>query len=91
MKVTTQVGTIRGQTGGYLWEARLSQGPTSYGLNPSTLYKGGGRVARLVLYQRLGAGGSVRKVAVYDRGWRYGRLRHLPAVRHLIRRLERCL
>ena len=80
-------GVLRGEVGGYLWEVRLSPGPTSYGLNPRTLYKGGGRVTRLALYQRLGASGLTRKVAVYDHGWRFGRRKFMGAIRRLLRDL----
>lgn len=82
-------GLMRGECGGYQWEVRLTRGPVSYGLNPSTLYKGAGRIARLVLYQPIPGTRACRKVAAFDRGWQFGRKEHLSAIQRVVRYLER--
>ncbi len=82
-------GVIRGEAGPYQWEARLARGPVSYGLDPVTLYKGPGRIARLVLYLTLPGTRSRRKVAAFDRGWRFGRKEHLAVIRRVVRYLDR--
>lgn len=81
-------GVLRGEWGRYRWEARLARGPVSYGIDPYTLYKGRGRIARLVLYENEG-GRPARKVAAFDRGWLFGRKEHLPAVERVVSYLER--
>lgn len=82
-------GIVRGECGGYQWEARLTRGPVSYGLDPQTLYKGAGRIARLVLYQGTPASRLPRKVAAFDRGWLFGRKAHLTAITRIVAYLER--
>lgn len=92
-------GSLRGEAGHYLWEARLARRPIVDGLDPSSLYKGYGRIIRLVIFERLAetqeslAGGQrpwlFRKVASYDRGWHFGRRRHLPVIRKIVQHLER--
>lgn len=81
-------GLVRGEVGRYSWEARLTRGPVSYGLDPETLYKGCGRIARLVLYEALPGTGVRRKVAAFDRGWQFGRKEHLSAIRRVVSYLE---
>ena len=81
-------GLVAGEVGSYSWEARIGRGPLSYGINPETLYKGEGRVARLVLYRRVGAAGLRRKIAAYDRGWLFGRKYNLEIIRRLVEYLE---
>jgi hypothetical protein len=80
-------GVMQGTCGPYHWEARMARGPVSYGLDPHTLYKGGGRIVRLVLYEQLA--GTRRKVAAYDRTWQFGRKEHLATIERLVRYLER--
>lgn len=92
-------GTLRGEVGQYLWEARLARKPIIDGLDPSSLYKGYGRIIRLVVFEKLAeteeglAGGHrpwlFRKVASYDRGWYFGRRRHLPVIQRIVQHLER--
>lgn len=82
-------GVVHGECGGLRWEARLTRGPVSYGLNPATLYKGGGRIARLVLYQPIPGTRLDRKVAAFDKGWQFGRQQHLSALRRVVTYLER--
>lgn len=83
-------GVMRGECGRYRWEARMARGPVSYGLDPGTLYKGQGRIVRLVLYETLaGRAGAHRKVAAYDRGWQYGRKEHFGTIQSVVRYLER--
>lgn len=82
-------GMMRGECGRFHWEARLARGPVSYGLHPDTLYKGDGRIVRLVLYEALSGNGAVRKVAAYDRGWLHGRKEHLAVIQRVVRYLER--
>lgn len=77
-------GVIRGEAGRFRWEARLTRGPVSYGLDPETLLKGPGRIARLVLYETVPGTRLDRKVALFDRGWQYGRKEHLTAVRRVV-------
>lgn len=99
VRVTERVpasGIVWGRIGRYTWEARLGRKALSYGLNPQSLYKGGGRVARLVLYEEAGMTRQgepvLRKVAVYNGqagGWLFGRKRHLPVLWPLVRALER--
>jgi hypothetical protein len=81
-------GTVEGEAGSFCWEARLARAPVSYGLNPKTLYKGRGRVARLVLYERLPGTGLRQKVAAYNQGWLFGRQAHAPLLSRLVRYLE---
>ncbi|MGE5675084.1 MAG: hypothetical protein ACM3XM_14610 [Mycobacterium leprae] len=82
--VGSRDGMVRGEFGGYRWEARLTRGPVSYGLDPASLYKGYGQVARLVLHQRIGGSQSYRKVAAFDHGWLFGRKEHLAAIRRVV-------
>ena len=82
-------GLVRGESGGFRWEVRLARGPVSYGIDPETLYKGQGRVARLVLYAPVGGTGLHRKVAAFDRGWLFGRKEHLTVIRRIVAYLER--
>lgn len=82
-------GVVSGEIGRYLWEARLTRGPVSYGLDPATLYKGGGRIARLVLYERIADHHGRRKVAAFDKGWLFGRKEHLSVIERVVRYLER--
>lgn len=79
----------QGRLGSIAWEARLTARPVSYGLNPRTLLKGQGRVARLVLYQSIGRAKVPHKLAVYDRGWHFGRKRHLALIQRVVAELER--
>ncbi|MFZ5815191.1 MAG: DUF7678 domain-containing protein [Bacillota bacterium] len=81
-------GLVRGECGSYRWEARLARGPVSYGLHPSTLYKGEGRIARLVLYEPIPGTRLQRKVAAYDRGWQFGRQQHIHLLQRVVRYLE---
>lgn len=81
-------GLIRGDLGRYSWEARMTRGPVSYGLDPATLYKGRGRIARLALYERIGATRATRKVAMFDRGWQFGRKEHLAILERIVHYLE---
>lgn len=81
-------GVMRGECGRYRWEVRLTRGPVSYGLNPATLYKGAGRIARLVLYEPLTDARTDRKVAAFDRGWLFGRREHLSVIERVVRYLE---
>lgn len=78
-----------GRFGTISWEARVAAGPVSYGLNPNTLLKGRGRVARLVVYQHIGRQELPHKVAVYDRGWHFGRKQHLPIIQRVMAELAR--
>jgi hypothetical protein len=82
-------GLIRGEVGRYHWEARLTRGPVSYGLDPQSLYKGIGRIARLVLYEISPQTGARRKVAAFDRGWQFGRQSYLSAIERVVGYLER--
>lgn len=81
-------GLLRGEAGPFRWEARLARGPVSFGLNPRTLYKGGGRVARLILYRQVGESACTRKVAAFDGGWQFGRKAHLPLLARIVAFLE---
>lgn len=80
---------VTGRFGSLSWEARLTSLPVSYGLNPRTLLKGRGRVARLVIYQHLGRPQVPHKLAVYDRGWLFGRKRHLGEIERIVAELGR--
>lgn len=82
-------GLLRGKLGSYEWEARLTRGPVSYGLDPRTLYKGTGRIARLVLWQRIPGSNLYRKAAAFDKGWQFGRKAHLAAVERVVQYLDR--
>lgn len=82
-----QDGIIAGHIGRYGFHARLTQGPVSYGLNHHTLYKGHGRIAQLRIW-RFDARGDQVTLALYDRGWRYGRLENLGLVRRLVEVLD---
>lgn len=82
-------GLMRGRCGRFQWEARMARGPVSYGLDPATLYKGSGRIVRLVIYEPLGARSGGRKVAAYDRNWLFGRKEHLSVIERVVRYLER--
>lgn len=84
-------GYVRGELGSYIYEARLTRGTVSYGLDPDSLYKGWSRLARLVIYQKLTGDpeGPTRKLASYDRGWHFGRQKHLALVRRVVRQLDR--
>jgi hypothetical protein len=81
-------GLMRGEAGRYQWEARMARGPVSYGLDPASLYKGHGRIVRLVVYEQLARGAS-RKVAAFDRNWLFGRKEHLSVIERVVRYLER--
>lgn len=81
-------GLLKGEAGPYRWEARLARGPVSFGLNPQTLYKGRGRVARLVLYRQVGETTVARKVAAYDGGWQFGRKAYLGLLSRIVAFLE---
>jgi hypothetical protein len=81
-------GVMRGELGRYHWEVRMVRGPVSYGLDPQTLYKGPGRIARLVLYECIAATGAGRKVAAFDRGWLFGRKAHLAVITRVVQYLE---
>lgn len=82
-------GLLRGRLGPYEWEARITRGPVSYGLDPRTLYKGTGRIARLVLWQRIPGTNLFRKAAAFDKGWLFGRKAHLAAVERVVQYLDR--
>ena len=82
-------GLLRGESGTFRWEARVTRGPVSYGIHPETLYKGQGRIARLVLYAPVAGTGLHRKVAAFDRGWIFGRKDHLPTIHRVVAYLER--
>lgn len=82
-------GVMKGECGPYRWEARLTRGPVSYGLDPKTLYKGEGRIARLVLYEAIPGTALSRKVAAYDRGWHFGRTQYMPILKQVAVYLER--
>lgn len=79
----------KGCLGPVAWEARVTARPVSYGINPRTLLKGQGRVARLVLYQSIGRAEVPHKLAVYDHGWHFGRKRHLGLIQRVVAELER--
>lgn len=80
-------GACGGTVEGYRWEAYLAREPVSYGLNPQTLYKGEGRIVRLELLAPV-AGRVWRRVAVYNRGWVFGRKAYLPVLARLVRELD---
>lgn len=82
-------GVIRGECGDFRWEVRMARGPVSYGLNPETLYKGSGRIARLVLYEPVVDTRTARKVAAFERGWLFGRKEYLATIQRVVRYLER--
>lgn len=82
-------GPAEGRAGEYRWEAYLARGPVSYGLNPATLYKGYGRIIRLVLYAPVAGTGLWQKVAAFHRCWLYGRREHLAIIRQIVGELER--
>ncbi len=82
-----QDGVIAGHIGHYGFDARLTQGRVSYGLNHRTLYKGDGRIAQLRIW-RFGRSGEIVTLALYDRGWRFGRIEHLGIVRRLVQALD---
>jgi hypothetical protein len=82
-------GLMRGEFGAFSWEARLTRGPVSYGLDPATLYKGKGRIARLILYEAIPGTKHQRKVAVYDRGWQFGRRPYEGVLKRIVTFLER--
>lgn len=75
----------RGRVGSIWFEVELTSAPVSYGLNAKTLYKGGGRIARLSLWRERR--GCKERLALYAHGWRYGRKKHLGAVRQVVRHL----
>lgn len=78
---------MAGHLGRYGFMARMTQGPVSYGLNRGTLYKGSGRIAHLRIWQ-FDRSGGVETLALYDKGWRFGRIRHLRVVRRLVDTLD---
>ncbi len=80
-------GVIAGHLGKYGFHARLTQGRVSYGLNQRTLYKGGGRIAQLRIW-RFDRRGEMVTLALYDRGWRFGRIENLGVVRRLVQALD---
>lgn len=82
-------GTRTGRLSGYRYEAHLARGPVSYGLDPRSLYKGWGRVVRLVLYRPVPGTTLWVRAAVYHRGWLRGRKAHLELVRRVVELLER--
>lgn len=82
-------GLMKGECGPYQWEARLTRGKVSYGLDPGTLYKGEGRIARLVLYETIPGTRVQRKVAAYDRGWQFGRQQYIRILQSVVRYLDR--
>ncbi len=82
-----QDGVIAGHIGRYGFNARLTRGPVSYGLNHRTLYKGDGRIAQLRIW-RFDRTGEMVTLALYDRGWRFGRLENLHLVRRLVQVLD---
>lgn len=88
-RVGARDGLMEGEFGPYRWEARLARAPVSYGLNPESLYKGYGRVARLVLYESLPGTHLAHKVAAFDKGWLFGRRAHSSAISRVVRYLER--
>ncbi|MEW8979163.1 MAG: hypothetical protein AB2385_12220 [Symbiobacterium sp.] len=88
LDVGTRDGLLRGECGPYHWEVRLTRGPVSYGLDPVTLYKGRGRIARLVLYAPIPGTRLLRKVAAFDRGWLFGRRRYLAVVQRVVGYVE---
>jgi hypothetical protein len=77
-------GLVLGEVGRFRWEARLARGPVSYGLNPETLYKGTGRIARLILFEPLPGSARGRKVAAFEKGWLFGRKEHLGMIRKVV-------
>ncbi len=81
-------GVLRGECGPFHWEARLTRGPVSYGLDPVSLYKGAGRIARLVLYEQIPGTRVRRKVAAFDRGWLFGRKEYIGPLKRVVRYLE---
>ena len=80
-------GVVAGHFGRYGFHARLTQGPVSYGLNQHSLYKGHGRIAQLRIWQ-FDRSGAMVTLALYDRGWRFGRRQHLGVVRRLVEVLD---
>lgn len=82
-------GLVKGECGQYHWEARLARGKVSYGLDPETLYKGQGRIARLVLYEKIPGTSLHRKVAAYDKGWQFGRRHYMRVLQSVAQYLDR--
>ncbi len=82
-------GIVRGEVGRFAWEARLARSPVSYGLDPDTLYKGYGRIARLVLLEQIPGTRTCRKVAAFDRGWQFGRKEHLGLIERVVKYLAK--
>lgn len=83
-----QGGRVSGIIDDYRWEAYVAREPVSYGLNPQNLYKGRGRVVRLVLFVPVIGGRLWRKVASYNRGWLFGRKAHLRLLARVVAELE---
>ncbi len=79
-------GLIEGRIMHCRWFALVQPEPTSFGINPRTLLKGGGRVSRLCVYI-----GSSRKeiVAEYSRGWVSLKYNYIDIVEELVDYLER--
>lgn len=79
-------GLIEGRILHCRWFALVQPEPTSFGINPRTLLKGGGRVSRLCIYT-----GSANKeiVAEYSRGWVSLKYNYIEMVEELVGYLER--
>lgn len=82
-------GTLHGHCGDWLFEARLARDEVSYGIDPETLYKGYGRVVRLIVYRSIGRDAVEIKVAAFDHGWLFGRKKHMHTLRRIVDYLER--
>jgi hypothetical protein len=81
-------GLIRGECGRFRWEVRRTRGPVSYGLDPSTLYKGAGCIARLILYEPITGSGAWRKAAAFNGGWLFGRKEYITTIRRVVTYLD---
>ena len=79
-------GLIEGRIMHCRWFALVQPEPTSFGINPRTLLKGGGRVSRLCIY----TGSKSREVvAEYSRGWVSLKYNYIQIVEELVDYLER--
>lgn len=77
---------VEGEIGRYRFSAQVLQKGLHDGLNPLNLYKGGGRIISLYLYENHQ--GIYIKVAAYQRGWLFGRKKHEALLRRLVNYLE---
>jgi hypothetical protein len=80
-------GLIEGRIMHCRWFALVQPEPTSFGINPRTLLKGGGRVSRLCVY--TGSNNNKEIVAEYSRGWVSLKYNYIDIVEELVNYLER--